>query len=55
MTDGRRSLIDEEIDRNLKRAFEELAAEPLPARFADLIDRLKAGERPAPSPDDDAG
>lgn len=35
---------DDEIDRNLKRAFDDLAAEPLPDRFADLIARLKQGE-----------
>lgn len=35
--------VDEEIDRSLKRAFEELASEPLPDRFTQLLDRLKAG------------
>ncbi|MCE8548485.1 hypothetical protein KBY25_21965 [Ruegeria pomeroyi] len=32
----------EEIDRNLKKAFGQLAEEPLPDRFADLLAQLRA-------------
>lgn len=31
------------IDENLKRAFEDVASEPLPSRFTDLLEQLKAG------------
>lgn len=34
--------IVEEIDRNLKKAFGQLAEEPLPDRFADLLAQLRA-------------
>ncbi|WP_315899485.1 MULTISPECIES: NepR family anti-sigma factor [Roseovarius] len=29
------------IDENLKRAFEDVASEPLPSRFTDLLEQLK--------------
>ncbi|WP_291728972.1 NepR family anti-sigma factor [Leisingera sp. F5] len=32
------------IDRNLKKAFDELAAEPLPERFTDLLKQLRKAE-----------
>ena len=54
MTGRRSSPVDDEIDRSLKRAFDELAAAPLPDRFVDLIERLRAGDRPDPKPGDDS-
>jgi hypothetical protein len=44
MTRRRKSAIDQEIDRNMKRAFEELAQEPVPDRFLNLIERLRREE-----------
>ncbi|NSY38041.1 hypothetical protein GKC28_07195 [Leisingera sp. ANG59] len=35
---------DREIDENLKRAFEQVASEPVPDRFTDLLKRLKEKE-----------
>jgi len=37
--------VDEEIDRNLKRAFDAAADEPLPERLLSLLERLKGEER----------
>ncbi|MEL6646193.1 MAG: NepR family anti-sigma factor [Pseudomonadota bacterium] len=37
-----RQAIDEEIDQNIKRAFDDLVNEPLPDRFTTLLDKLKA-------------
>lgn len=34
----------EQIDRNLKKAFDEIAAEPLPTRFTDLLEQLRKAE-----------
>ncbi|SHH02045.1 NepR family anti-sigma factor [Cognatishimia maritima] len=34
--------VAEEIDRNLKRAFDEMAQEPLPDRFTNLLEQLRA-------------
>lgn len=54
MTTGRRrTTADDEIDRNLKRAFDELRDAPLPDRFTDLIERLRSGTPPPPKPADD--
>ncbi|MGB3553372.1 MAG: NepR family anti-sigma factor [Jannaschia sp.] len=39
--DGTRSTVDTEIDRNLRRAFEDIASEPLPDRFSDLLKQLR--------------
>lgn len=36
---------DEEIDRNLKRAFDAAAEEPLPERLTSLLDRLRSAEK----------
>lgn len=55
MTGRRRSTVDDEIDRSLKRAFDELASEPVPDRFTDLIERLKAGKLPPPDKGDASG
>ncbi|MEL7253955.1 MAG: NepR family anti-sigma factor [Pseudomonadota bacterium] len=44
MTQNRpKSSIESEIDDNLKRAFDEIAAAPVPSRFTDLLDQLKQG------------
>ncbi|MBV2358379.1 hypothetical protein KUH32_01205 [Thalassococcus sp. CAU 1522] len=39
-----KSKVVEEIDRNLKKAFEEMANEPVPQRFTDLLAQLKQAE-----------
>ena len=45
---NRTSSADHEIDENLKRAFDNVASEPLPSRFTDLLDQLKnSGAKPA--------
>lgn len=47
MTQNRpKSSIENEIDDNLKRAFDEIANAPVPSRFTDLLDQLKQGEGP---------
>ena len=33
------------IGENLRRVYDEVASEPLPDRFKDLLDQLKKGER----------
>lgn len=43
--------LDEEIDRNLKRAFEDLVNEPVPDRFKDLLKRLEESDAPRASED----
>lgn len=35
---------EQEIDENLKRAFESVANEPLPDRFSALLEQLKSQE-----------
>jgi predicted N-acetyltransferase YhbS len=45
MAQRQNSKADAEIDRNLKQAFEELAEEPVPQRFAELLQRLRNGEQ----------
>ncbi|WP_193743450.1 NepR family anti-sigma factor [Tateyamaria sp. ANG-S1] len=39
----RKTEIDAEIDANLKRAFDNLANEPVPDRFTDLLNQLRTG------------
>ncbi|MFV1443232.1 NepR family anti-sigma factor [Phaeobacter sp. JH18-32] len=41
-TEKRGDAIEREIDSNLKKAFDTLASEPIPDRFANLLDQLKA-------------
>ncbi|GIT92039.1 hypothetical protein JANAI62_24960 [Jannaschia pagri] len=38
------SEVDRQIDENLRRVFDDAAAEPLPDRFTDLIAKLKSKE-----------
>ncbi|WP_072505434.1 NepR family anti-sigma factor [Phaeobacter porticola] len=48
--------VEREIDSNLRRAFDTLASEPIPDRFADLLDQLKAkGVSPTGQSGDDKG
>ncbi|MEM8655184.1 MAG: NepR family anti-sigma factor [Pseudomonadota bacterium] len=42
--DSRKTDVDELIDANLKRAFEDLASEPVPDRFTELLGKLRSGE-----------
>ncbi|NIZ12079.1 NepR family anti-sigma factor [Phaeobacter sp. HF9A] len=46
MSDSKRTSpaphVVEEIDRNLRKAFGQLAEEPLPDRFTDLLAQLRA-------------
>lgn len=39
----RKADVDAQIDANLKRAFEDLANEPVPDRFTDLLNQLRSG------------
>ncbi|WP_254429441.1 NepR family anti-sigma factor [Ruegeria arenilitoris] len=36
-----RQEIEKRIDENLKRAFDEVASEPVPDRFVDLLEKLR--------------
>ncbi|SMX48710.1 NepR family anti-sigma factor [Maliponia aquimaris] len=36
--------IVDEIDRNLKQAFDDMATAPVPDRFAELLEQLKQAE-----------
>lgn len=42
--------VQDEIDRNLKRAFDTVASEPVPDRLLDLVQRLRAQDAAAQSP-----
>ncbi len=35
------SSVQDEIDRNLKRAYEDVAKQALPSRFTDLLNQLR--------------
>lgn len=41
--------VSDEIDRNLKRAFDEVVNEPLPERFSTLLEKLRTQSRNPPS------
>ena len=43
----RHDQIAKEIDANLKRAFDQLAGEPVPKRFTDLLKQLQDKEAAA--------
>lgn len=47
---GRRT--EEEIDKNLKRAFDEIAEEPIPTRFASLLENLRQSKTITRPPDE---
>jgi hypothetical protein len=40
--------IDAQINENLKRAFDQVAAEPLPERFSALLDQLRGSGKAQP-------
>ncbi len=51
-------LLQAHIGKKLKEMYSAMAREPVPERFKILLDRLEAGERPAPAAetaDDEAG
>ena len=39
----RKADVDAQIDANLKRAFDDLASEPVPDRFTELLNQLRTG------------
>lgn len=43
---------DREIDENLKRAFDQIASEPVPDRFTELLKQLKEKEARVPRASD---
>ncbi|MBV7409030.1 MULTISPECIES: NepR family anti-sigma factor [Roseobacteraceae] len=45
----RKTEIEAEIDANLKRAFDNMANEPVPDRFTDLLNQLRTGNVQASS------
>lgn len=49
------SRIEQEIDQNLRRAFDEIANQDLPSRFTDLLNQLREqdGKKPSLEHDDD--
>lgn len=50
------SRVSDEIDKNLKRAFDDVANEALPSRFSELLDQLRSQDdaptEQAEKPDD---
>ncbi len=48
------SRIADEIDRNLRQAFDDTVKEPVPNRFTDLLSQLKAAEESQGKGADDA-
>ena len=40
-----KSSVSEEIDANLKRAFDQISKEQVPDRFADLLSKLRETEQ----------
>ncbi len=47
--------LDEEIDRNLKLAFQDLVNEPVPDRFKDLLKRLEEADTSRPAGQEEPG
>jgi hypothetical protein len=43
----KKKTVDEQIDDNLKRVYQEAASEPLPDKFLSLLAQLKAKEEGA--------
>lgn len=41
----RTSILDQEIDENLRRVYSDVVAAPLPERFTELLDKLRDQER----------
>ncbi len=44
---GKKKTVEEQIDDNLKRVYQEAASEPLPDKFLSLLAQLKAKEEGA--------
>lgn len=44
--DRKKSAAEAEIDRNLKRSYEDFVHEPLPDRFKDLLNQLRQETTP---------
>ena len=49
---NRNSRIEQQIDQNLKRAFDEVANQDLPSRFTDLLSQLRARDAQSASGED---
>jgi len=45
----KRSKVDEQIDENLRRVYDDMLGEAVPDRFLDLIEQLRRTEPPRPS------
>lgn len=43
---GEKSNVNEQIDENLRRVYQDALSEDLPDKFLELIERLKAEEAP---------
>lgn len=44
MSEKPKNRLDEQIDENLRRAYQSAAKEPVPDRFMQLLDQLRATE-----------
>ena len=44
----RQSRVQDEIEKNLKRAYDDVASEDLPDRFAELLQTLRSGGSAGP-------
>lgn len=42
---GRNDKVDQQIDDNLRRVYSEASEEPVPERFTQLLDQLRAKEQ----------
>ena len=42
---NQKSKLEAEIDQNLRKVYDDVANEPLPARFADLLDQLRTQDK----------
>ncbi|WP_380993493.1 NepR family anti-sigma factor [Sedimentitalea sp. HM32M-2] len=53
MTKKRRtSKVNQQIDENLRRVYSDAASEPIPDRFAQLLEQLRQKEEAEPSGED---
>ncbi len=48
MKNSNRTILNAEIDANLKKAYQDSLNQKLPKRFVDLIDQLRSKETPSP-------
>jgi hemerythrin-like domain-containing protein len=49
----RKSRVTQQIDENLRRVYSETAQEPVPDRFADLLEKLRQQEKSERTVDDE--